>query len=361
LDISKLKGNGMSELLKVIQQLKGDRRLSSFDEATTKQVVVLRILSVLGWDPYDADEVTPEYAVGVKKVDYSLRLNGSNKVFLEIKRIDEDLDKHQEQLLNYAFQEGIKMAVLSNGLTWWFYLPLHEGSWEQRKFYTIEIYDQVEADIAKRFTDYLSKENISSGIAIEEAEKVYKGRQKQHIVDETIPKAWNKLVSEPSELLIDLISETTEKICGHRPDDSVVEKFIGRNINTLSLVKPVGIKDPDPAREPYSDTTFTNRSANSFVFKGKKYAVRSWKEILMKVCQLMHVTHRADFNKILELKGRKRPYFSRNKNEIRQPEKIEGTDIFAETNLSANSIIKMSRDVIAYFGYVDSDLDVEVK
>ena len=57
---------------------------------------------------------------------------------------------------------------------------------------------------------------------------------------------------------------------------------------------------------------------------------------------------------MLLLKGRKRPYFTKNANELRLPEKIRGTDIFVETNLSANSIVSLCEDVLSLFGYKDS-------
>ena len=51
-------------LLSLVEQLKSDRRLASFDEAATKQIVLLRIISLLWWNIYNIDEVVPEYSVG---------------------------------------------------------------------------------------------------------------------------------------------------------------------------------------------------------------------------------------------------------------------------------------------------------
>src|SRR4030042_1818574 len=98
------------KLLSLVDQLKQDRRLVSFDEAATKQTVLLRVLSILGWDIYNIDEVMPEYSVGSQRVDYALRHSNANKVFIEVKKVGEDLEKHQEQLLNYSFKEGISLA-----------------------------------------------------------------------------------------------------------------------------------------------------------------------------------------------------------------------------------------------------------
>ena len=75
------------QLTSFIESLKSDRRIVSFDEAATKQAVVTRLLSLLGWDIFNIDEVTPEYSVGVRKVDYSLRIDNANKVFIEVKKI----------------------------------------------------------------------------------------------------------------------------------------------------------------------------------------------------------------------------------------------------------------------------------
>jgi len=193
------------KFLLLINQLKSDKRLILFDEASTKQAVILRILSLIGWDTFNIDEVNPEYSIAGKRVDFSLRHSNVNKAFIEVKKIGEDLEKHQEQLLNYSFQEGVKLSILTNGITWWFYLPLHKGSWEQRKFYTIEIYDQNAEEIVGRFIDYLAKENIISGKAITNAEAIYKSRQKNSLIKETIPKAWSKLISKPDELLYDFL------------------------------------------------------------------------------------------------------------------------------------------------------------
>jgi len=351
------------ELLSLIRDFKKDRRLISFDEAATKQAVVLRILRAIGWDPFNIDEVYPEYSVGGKRVDFSLRHNGRNKLFIEVKKVNEDLEKHQEQLLNYSFQEGVRLAILTNGISWWFYLPLREGSWEQRKFYTIEIYDQDSEDIANKFENFLSKENVISDKAIENAENLYKSRQKQYLIKEALPKAWKKIITEPDELLVELLAETTEKLCGHKPDSNTVENFLH------SYIEKIEYKLPGPTVRPPSnipvgpqrDESYTGKSIVSFIFKGTRYNVRSWKDMIMEICNTMVNTHRNSFEQVLNLVGRKRPYFTKSPGELRNPERVNGTDIYVEVNLSANSIVKLSRDILALFGYKKDDLLIEVR
>ncbi|MFC1712717.1 winged helix-turn-helix domain-containing protein [Candidatus Poribacteria bacterium] len=223
------------QLLDFIRSLKLDKSIESHDEAKTKQAIILRCLHILGWDTFNVDEVYPEYSVGKDRVDYSLRLDGADKVFLEAKKVSEDLEKHQKQLLNYSFQQGVKLAILSNGTTWWFYLPLHEGDWEQRKFYSIDIHQQEAEDVAAKFVDFLSKESIANGSALDNAEAVYKSQQRQKILQTTLPKAWNMIISEPDSLLVDLINETSESICGYRANDRTVKRFLSKYGDQLTI------------------------------------------------------------------------------------------------------------------------------
>lgn len=367
------------EVLKVIKELRSNGHLNSLDEAATKQAIILKILSILGWNPFNVSEVYPEYSVGNKRVDYALRYNNRNKVFIEVKKVGEDLERHQKQLLDYSFQEGVKLAILTNGITWWFYLPLNEGSWEQRKFYTIEIYDQDENEIAQKLTDLLSKENVISGKAIENAKAIYTSRQKQSLLKETMPQAWNKLLKEPDPGLIELIAEKTEKLCGYKPNPSTVKEFLNTLIKTgmptptdYKMVESFTLKKEKHMANSGTEklinkteripkpTTYI-RKVRSFTLKGEKHIVNSWKGMLLKICEIMYEYHPHEFRKVLNLRGIKRPYFTTNPNELRDPTQINKTNIYVETWLNANAIVRLSKKVINLFGYKEDDLIIETE
>jgi len=209
----------------------------------------------LNWNVFDRDEVFPEYATESKRVDYSLRILDSNKVFIEAKRVSEDLGNHTRQLLNYSFQEGVSLAILTNGISWWFYLPLNEHNWEHRKFLTIELYEQDANDIANRLTEFLLRENVASGESVESALKIFKSKQRNSKIQKTLPKALHKIVSDPDELFIELLTETTEKLCGYRPNLEVVEKFVKDNYSNV-LIDPTKI--PIPRKQNGQSKPLTN-------------------------------------------------------------------------------------------------------
>jgi hypothetical protein len=220
----------LERLIEFLESIKTNPRAPLFDEAATKQAIILPLLhDMLGWNTYNIDEVTPEFSVENRRVDYSLRLNNTNEVFLEVKKAGEDLERHQEQLLDYSFRQGVELAVLTNGLTFWFYLPTKKGDWKGRKFYTIDIIQQEIHDVAQKFMDLLSRANVQTGKALQIAESIYKGKLKKKVLEETLPEAWNRLISEPDSLLLDLLSGTTEKLCGFKPEINEVTRFLDRH------------------------------------------------------------------------------------------------------------------------------------
>jgi predicted type IV restriction endonuclease len=187
-------------------------------------------------------------------------------------------------------------------------------------------------------------------------------------LEQTLPKAWNKIIEETDDLLIDLINETAEKICGFKADTELVERFLSKNKDAL-LISTTSAKPSLPIRRRVSSSSqssiqtvsggYTRKSISSFYFRGSKYDVRSWKDLLIKLCEIFNATHKNDFDKTLNIVGKKRPYFTRNKNELRAPQKVNDTNIYVETNLSANRIVKICSDMLAVFGYTDNDLKID--
>lgn len=227
----------LEEITKFVENLKSNLRLLTYGEEATKQSIILPLLNLLGWNVFNIEEVSPEFSVENGRVDYSLRLNNTNEVFIEVKKASEDLDKiqYQEQLLNYSFRHGVELAILTNGLTWWFYIPKEKGDWRARKFYSIDITQQQSVDIAQKFVDLISKSNVQMGKALQNAKTLYEEKVKKKIFEKTLTESWNKIISDPESLLLDLLAETTEKLCGFKPDIDEVFRFIERYQNQLTI------------------------------------------------------------------------------------------------------------------------------
>ena len=234
------------QILRFLEEIRSSStRITAYDEAATKQGIILRLFHLLGWNTYDTDEVQPEYSVEGKSVDYSLAINNRNEVFVEVKRPSEPLEKHEKQLLDYSFHLGVDIALLTNGIIYWFYLPTAKGPWTKRKFYTIDILAQDPHEVASKFIDILAKENISSGSSMRECRRIYESKLKKSVTLETLPEAWNKLIAEPESPIVDLLSETTERLCGYKPEVASIREFLSRHLDQLRI-EPVPLEPLPP-------------------------------------------------------------------------------------------------------------------
>ncbi len=345
--------------------------MSAYDEATTKQIIIIRILNILGWNIFDVKEIQPEYPVDSQnsneKVDYALARDTDNMVFVEAKAVNVDLEGCEEKFCNYCFKNNVVLGVLTNGISWWFYLPRAKGSWYERKFYSVNLVQQDADTIVSKFTDFLSKQNVTSGRAEDNAKKTYESKTKKQLIKRSLPQAWNTLISSEDESFIDLFNNMLEKVSGYRAESEEIAEFLAQNKTGLLISEEQPTQVTRRTREiehlpqleeektsTYVRTGFTGKGINAFIFNNKKYEAKSWKQLLLTICYEVNNLHKKDFDKVLLLKGRKRPYFTKNANELRVPEKIKGTDIFVETNLSANSIVSLCEDVLSLFGYKDS-------
>lgn len=186
----------------------------AYDEAATRNSIILPILSKLGWDIFSRDSVYPEYPVGFKRVDYSLRILGQNRFFIETKRCNVDLACHQKQLLEYAFLFGVELACLTNGITWQFFLPLKEREYEQRLFYTVDLENQNSDEIEKFFFNILYREAVESRNAVRVAEEIFVKKNKNTIIKNVFPAVWKDIITNPPQEILDVICDKIEKACG---------------------------------------------------------------------------------------------------------------------------------------------------
>jgi len=245
-------------LIAFLSDLKKRKAIFAYSEGETKQAIISPLLSLIAWNPFDPEEVTQEYAVEQRRVDYALRVFSAPKVFIEVKKVDEPLAPHEEQLVSYATRESVMLAVLTNGITWWLYLPLVEGKWDQKKFYTIDVMEQEPPQAAEKFIEFLSKSMTASGEAITRAEAVFKDRRKHLIISAQLPKAWNRLVETADETLVQLLKENTEKLCGYELETETVIRFIEQHQDAFTIddiIKPV--TGPASSRKPVGERLST--------------------------------------------------------------------------------------------------------
>ncbi|MEW6201366.1 MAG: restriction endonuclease subunit R [bacterium] len=347
------------KLLFFIKSLKDNNQITGYDEAAVKQAIIMPILQILGWDVFNVNEVKPEHSTGGGNVDFALMEDGENKLFLEVKNTGIELEKQKDQLLNYSYKVGIPLAILTNGIVWWFYLPSLKIPWEKRMFCTIDIIQQDAEYITDRFVDFLSKENVHNGTAEKKAEEAHRRLQIQDKISATIQEVWDNLTSEPYESLIALISDKVKKMCGDEPEHSKIIQFLQDYFTSKSETdkrrkpnKQVGVS----STQQYGKKS-PKKPIFGFYFKGKPYEVRTWKGMLVKLCEILFSIHHREFvDKVLNMMPQ---HFTKTRNELREPREITNARIWIETNLSAEATEKRCRELLELFGHSKNDLRIK--
>jgi len=360
--------NGLKEnLIRKLKEL-GEMDPGRFkDEAATKLGIVLPILQILGWKVFDIEEVTPEYSSGSGRVDYALNLQKKAKVFIEVKKAEEELSAHQEQLIYYAFHEGVPFAILTNGYTWELYLPLLEGNWQEKKVIAIDWREQDIEEAAESLIRLLARDSVHSGQAEDYAKELHGSRERERKIKETLPKAWEQIISKPNEKLIELLADETESICGFKPEESAVKDFLSR-LAYASTTKAEEVPTTPPTRETRRIRQQAGRQAEDPTGKipssvnlfGRTYQVTTWREVLLTVANELIRKHPEDYeSKLLSVRGTKHRYFSKNPRDLRGPKRLQARKgLYTETNLSAVRIIRICGRILQEFGHSPSDFKV---
>jgi hypothetical protein len=311
-----------------IEKIKEAIRQGRFtSEAAVSQGILLPFLNTLGWPVFDTSIVVPEYSLEGRRVDYGL-CHPANRpaVFIEVKKIgfSEGADR---QLFEYAFHAGVPMAILTNGQEWSFYLPGEQGRYDERRVYKLDLLERSATEASDRLNRYLSYERVCSGEALRSARSDYQNVARSREIEAILPKAWRALLEEQDSLLLDLLAEKVEDLCGYKPDIDTCANFLG----SILALKPssvlVQLEQNNLQRESRlggkrTDTTFRKsrtRTVDNFVFsfKGQKYRAGSAREVVSKIFQLLAKEDGGFLERFAARKhGKKRRYLARNRNEL---------------------------------------------
>lgn len=126
-------------------------------EETTKQALILPLLDILGFSPFDPTKVKAEYAAdfpGVKaneRVDYALFCQNVPVMFIEAKAHGEKLGNHCPQLSRYfnATPE-VAVAAITNGREWRFFTDLNNKNMMDVEPFLVINFEQLDESLLSR-------------------------------------------------------------------------------------------------------------------------------------------------------------------------------------------------------------------
>lgn len=293
-------------------------------EAAVSQGILLPALQELGWPVFDTSIVVPEFSLEGRRVDYALCYpENKPSVFIEVKKVGSS-EGADRQLFEYAFHLGVPMAILTDGQEWSFYLPGEQGRYDERRVYKLDLLERDIEEAKNRLDRYLSYANVCSGAALEAARSDYKNVAKVRIIESHLPKAWEALLSEQDSLLLEMLADKVEDLCGYKPNLDKCGEYLELQLRNLqhhgqheterrsSIGQTQRVTQvTQPLHTPIVADNF------NFVFKGKKYEARSAIGAMIKLFQLLHQEDNGFFERfVLRKHGKKRRYLSKNKKDL---------------------------------------------
>lgn len=250
---------------------------------------------------------------------------GANpSVFIEVKAAGQ-IAGGDRQLFEYAFHQGVPIAILTDGTEWNFYVPAEHGSYDERRVYKLDLREREREKTCEILRRYLEFDRVRSGAAIEAAQSDYRSAAKKRETERSIPAAWHNIIEEPDELLMELLAEKTENICGFRPSVEQIEKFI---VETLIQHKPVsptprGRQGPEPGTgavtPPGGVAGPPQHVAGEIAYQllGRTYSARNATAALVKILTEMEKRDSAFYEKLSrKVQGTRRNHIARRKEEV---------------------------------------------
>lgn len=149
-------------------------------EETTKQALILPLLDILGFSPFDPTRVKAEYhadfqgSKASERVDYALFCQGVPVMFVEAKGQSEDLSFHCPQLSRYfnATPE-VTIAAITNGKEWFFFTDLNKKNiMDEKPFLSVD-FENLDLSIAGRLHQFRHDEFQPEALRTLAEETVY--------------------------------------------------------------------------------------------------------------------------------------------------------------------------------------------
>ena len=338
--------------------------LEDLDISSVRLGVVLRLLNAAGWDVFDISQVIPDYPTGNARVDFALMGSPSRgaggpavpQVLVEVKPFSENLDigRHERRMVAQCARAGAQLAVLTNGRRWLllFQAPDYQGT--GHRFCEVDLAkDPVAA--AEELNRYLSRERVASGQAVRSAERALRDRARDTVTRQAVLDGWRQVVLGLQDGLVELIATAAEQRTGYRPGAPLVKQVLREG--RAELLAASG----DRGNMPSATGGGLRRRPASFTFLSEARPVSSWPDLLVQVCLLMQERHPEEFERVLEVRGRKLPYFSRTAEDLYTPKPVGSSGVYASCQGSGSLIEQRAARVVEFFGYPADSLVIQTR
>lgn len=331
------------------------------NEESAKAQFIQPILRLLGWPSDDPDRVFFEYGAGSGRVDIALKTDDRFVAFVEAKAPGKNLANHVSQMLRYAFHEGVDICALTTGLEWWLYLPREAGPPAARRFAVLNVGKGSAQECAQLLRRYLGRRALADRSAERSAKEALNVLREEERLQSVVPKVWEEMQSGSDPELLALIRKRVREKSGPEATTAQVARALGWSTGEDGAKRAASRVGPEPRpvppkRKPGKRPT---RRPTSYELWGELNPVKTWQDVLLGVAEAVLKRHESTFLRTARpLWGKRGPWVSANRDELRTARPIGQSGLYVEANLSAKDIERRCCRLLKAFGYPASDLRI---
>lgn len=339
-------------------------------EESVKMTLILPLISALGYDIHNKDEVIAEYVadVGIKrgeKVDYAISIDGNVSIIIEAKRtIKGNVDNYVSQLYRYFSVTPAKVGILTDGVTYLFYTDSKTANiMDLEPYLYINMKKLTDTDIDKLLK--YSKDGFSDKVINEHIayERVYSAVSNilNSILDGDSDEFMlsyikNKVGVEVSSSTINtIIQQELNDIIKSNNNLEKVVKYKKQRENKGSIKHTTESKGESQVK--IGDEPVLGRKIKYAIVFGERYDKISFANLLVEVFNKIYDIDNRLIDKIIENESFHTESYSkitRDISKVRKPRELRCGGVFVETHLSSTDIIKV---IIKALGVCDISLE----
>lgn len=160
-------------------------------EEATKNTLVMPFIKMLGYDPFDLNEVVPEFTAAIgeykdRRVDYAIMSEGKPIIIIECKPYGDELNSLKcAQLMTYFIGCEARVAILTDGNRYLFFSDLEEPNKMDSKPYMEFVLEKPDSSLIPELKK-LMKGNFNIDEALNSASLLKYTREFKRIMAEQL-------------------------------------------------------------------------------------------------------------------------------------------------------------------------------
>ena len=341
----------IAEIERIKTRLHTHRETLRENETRTRMTLIDPMLTALGWDTTDPSQILPEYiTAGKQRADYALFGSETDPkgkprpiALLEAKKLGASSTKYHEQVFSYSVARGIPYAGLTDGNSWELYNLFERKELEERCILQVSLADDPADTIALRML-VLWRPHLQSESG-------------------TIEMTGSPILTPP------VITETPKtkaiKVVRRVPIPTHPGTAPTKKVKSIKLLQK-------RKYDPLSDISLSDIADNKVV-KGNpapmliempdksEYPTKSWKDILtLTAAWLYRKIGVNEKNSQIEITKKRYLVNTIAKHPtgkiFTSPEPIQGTSLYAETNWSADNLMRYTKTLVEVLGENPRDI-----